>query len=72
MKKTYKYSNCTVTVNMPKKNNDEKVHKATEVFLKTVLKERGDYMKLYPHQIEVLKATEDKNRVGYFLDMGLG
>ena len=29
-------------------------------------------MKLYPHQQEVLKATEDKNRVAYYLDMGLG
>lgn len=29
-------------------------------------------MKLYPHQQEVLKQTEDKNRVAYYLDMGLG
>lgn len=29
-------------------------------------------MKLYPHQEQVLKATEDKNRVAYYLDMGLG
>lgn len=29
-------------------------------------------MKLYPHQIDVLKKAEDKNRVAFFLDMGLG
>ena len=29
-------------------------------------------MKLFPHQIDVLKQTEDKNRVAYYLDMGLG
>ena len=29
-------------------------------------------MKLFPHQQEVLKQTEDKNRVAYYLDMGLG
>lgn len=29
-------------------------------------------MKLYPHQIKVLKDTEGLNKVGYFLDMGLG
>ena len=29
-------------------------------------------MKLYPHQIEVLKHTENKNLVAYYLDMGLG
>ena len=29
-------------------------------------------MKLYAHQEQVLKATEDKNRVAYYLDMGLG
>lgn len=29
-------------------------------------------MNLYPHQIEVLKNSESQNRVGYFLDMGLG
>ena len=27
---------------------------------------------LLPHQIDVLKQTEDKNRVAYYLDMGLG
>ena len=32
----------------------------------------GDNMKLFPHQIDVLKQTEDKNRVAYYLDMGLG
>lgn len=32
----------------------------------------GDLMQLYPHQIQVLKDTADKNRVAYFLDMGLG
>jgi hypothetical protein len=29
-------------------------------------------MNLYPHQIEALKKSEGRNRVGYFLDMGLG
>ena len=29
-------------------------------------------MKLYPHQIEALKLTEDKNRCAYYYDMGLG
>lgn len=29
-------------------------------------------MKLFPHQIDILKQTEDKNRVAYYLDMGLG
>ena len=29
-------------------------------------------MKLFPHQIEALKATENLNRVAYYLDMGLG
>lgn len=29
-------------------------------------------MKLYPHQVDVLKQTKDKNRVAYYLDMGLG
>ena len=29
-------------------------------------------MKLFPHQDEVLKFTEDRSRVAYFLDMGLG
>lgn len=29
-------------------------------------------MKLYPHQIEGLKATEGMNRVAYYWDMGLG
>lgn len=27
---------------------------------------------LMPHQVDVLSTTEDHNRVGYFLDMGLG
>lgn len=27
---------------------------------------------LYPHQQKVLEDTKDRNRVGYFLDMGLG
>ena len=29
-------------------------------------------LNLYPHQIEELKATEGKNRVAYYHDMGLG
>lgn len=29
-------------------------------------------MNLYPHQNEALKLTEGKNRVAYYLDMGLG
>lgn len=29
-------------------------------------------LKLYPHQKEVLEETKNFNRVGYFLDMGLG
>jgi hypothetical protein len=29
-------------------------------------------MKLFPHQADALKATEDLNRVGYYHDMGLG
>lgn len=29
-------------------------------------------IKLYPHQEQVLKDTENKNRVAYYLDMGLG
>lgn len=29
-------------------------------------------MKLFPHQTEVLNQTKDKNRVAYYLDMGLG
>ena len=29
-------------------------------------------MKLYPHQQEVLKQTENLNKVAYYLDMGLG
>lgn len=29
-------------------------------------------MKLFEHQIEALKQTEDLNRVAYFHDMGLG
>lgn len=29
-------------------------------------------MKLYPFQENVLKDTQDKNRVAYYLDMGLG
>jgi SNF2 family DNA or RNA helicase len=29
-------------------------------------------MKLYPHQEEALKATEGRNRVAYYHDMGLG
>lgn len=29
-------------------------------------------MQLFPHQIDCLKQTENQNRVGYFLDMGLG
>lgn len=32
----------------------------------------GDIIELYPHQKEVLQQTEQKNRVAYFLDMGLG
>lgn len=29
-------------------------------------------MNLYPHQIEMLRETENLNRVAYYLDMGLG
>ena len=29
-------------------------------------------MKLFPHQIEALQITENKKRVAYYLDMGLG
>ena len=29
-------------------------------------------MKLFQHQLEVLKVTKNKNRVAYYLDMGLG
>ena len=29
-------------------------------------------MRLYEHQKQVLEQTERFNRVGYFLDMGLG
>lgn len=29
-------------------------------------------MKLFPHQTEVLKQTENQNKVAYYLDMGLG
>lgn len=29
-------------------------------------------IELYPHQREALKLTKDKNRVAYYLDMGLG
>ena len=29
-------------------------------------------MKLFPHQVEALKATDGQNRVAYYLDMGLG
>ena len=29
-------------------------------------------MKLYPYQQRVLEETKDKNRVAYYLDMGLG
>ena len=29
-------------------------------------------MKLFPHQLDALNATEDQNRVAYYLDMGLG
>ena len=29
-------------------------------------------MKLFPHQFEVLDMTAGRNRVAYFLDMGLG
>ena len=29
-------------------------------------------MELYQHQIDVLKKTKDKNKVAYYLDMGLG
>jgi hypothetical protein len=29
-------------------------------------------MKLFPHQADALKATEDLNRVAYYHDMGLG
>lgn len=32
----------------------------------------SDDMKLFPHQEDVLKNTSDKNRVAYYLDMGLG
>ena len=29
-------------------------------------------MKLFPHQVRALEETKDKNRVAYYLDMGLG
>lgn len=29
-------------------------------------------MILYPHQIEALDLTKDRNRVAYYYDMGLG
>lgn len=29
-------------------------------------------IKLYPHQIEALSVTEEKNKVAYYHDMGLG
>lgn len=29
-------------------------------------------MNLYPFQKKVLKETENQNKVGYYLDMGLG
>lgn len=29
-------------------------------------------LKLFPHQKQALKTTEDRNRVAYYLDMGLG
>ena len=29
-------------------------------------------MKLYPYQQRVLEETKDRNRVAYYLDMGLG
>lgn len=29
-------------------------------------------MKLYPFQERILNNSKDKNRVAYFLDMGLG
>ena len=29
-------------------------------------------MRLYEHQVEVLKQTETQNKVAYYLDMGLG
>ena len=32
----------------------------------------GDCMKLFPHQTEVLEKVKDRNRVAFFLDMGLG
>ena len=28
-------------------------------------------MKLYPHQVKVLKVTENLNKVAFFMDMGL-
>ena len=29
-------------------------------------------MKLFPHQQEVLKKTENLNKVAFYMDMGLG
>ena len=29
-------------------------------------------MKLFPHQTKALEITQNKNRVAYFYDMGLG
>lgn len=29
-------------------------------------------IKLYPHQVEALELTKDRNKVAYYLDMGLG
>lgn len=40
MDKVFNHSNCTVTVHIPETKN-KKLHKATEEFLKRVIKERG-------------------------------
>lgn len=37
--RVFEYSNCTVTVHIPK-DNQKRVHKATEKFLKEVINEK--------------------------------
>ena len=32
----------------------------------------GDFMRLFPHQEQVLDLVKNKNRVAFYLDMGLG
>lgn len=42
MEKTYNYSNCTVRVHIPEIKNNERIRKASEKFMRQVLKERGE------------------------------